>query len=742
MAKKDIMDTQDLSEIRKMIGDAPASPSGPDGFNLDDIIAEVSGTVKEVQAGHQAKVENLRPRPAPRAPEARQEPVPAETGRPVEAPQETPRRRFQVIETPLGGQAAAPMPEGGTPVRPAQPQPPVQQAPARAPVQQPSRPAPIPGQDDDDWEEEEDGLSRREQKKLEKARRKAEKRARATADDEEDEEEIRVRDPRVAARSCLRRARGLAGRSIFVLLMALAAAYLSVAGGMGWPLPEAVNYSVSPVATVLAMMLMQFLAMFVGIDVIGLGFYNLFTGAPDRKTLVAVANLASIAHGLTIILRPAWGGWLPYCAVSILLLFAAMQEDKARFSARYRAFKAATLTQHPMGVFSHNDQRDGFSRAAKARMLENTPFLIEMERTDTADNFGMVYAPIALAACVIFALIVSIGRGEPTRFFWALSALLSVSAPAGVLCAAGPAYRNVSRRLLGEGAAIAGARSARRLRKTRQAVLSDGDLFPAGSVTVDGMKNYGNYSAEKLLAYAAAVTGGQGLEIGRVFAESLREQYGRPVKAQNVLQYESGGLSADVGGDSVLVGTAAFLTKLGVRLRDVHGMENAVFVVINSQLAGAFNLTYHPTAQTYGALHALSRLRIKPLLATRDFNISPAMVESLFELRNGATADEEGGRAFEMTEPSYVKNDAVCGILSHDGITPFTQMLQAADKLAGAVRANLALGAFSGVCGILLVFYLAFLFTVTALTPKNILLYLVLWYVPVFFITFHTRKKY
>lgn len=739
MAKKNFMDTQDLSEIRKMIGDLPdAASADRQEFNLDDIIAEVSGTVKQVQADKQTRAASRgeetpaarEQAPAVREPAQQQEPQPA----PIR--EEAPRRpRIQVVEAPLTGRSER-LHDDGAEVKPSAPQA-VETAVQPAPV-----PAPVEPETPDDGDAD-DGLSRRARKKLEKARRKDALQARRQAEAQEDEEEeIRARDPEVAMRSCARRARGLAGRSVPVFLAALAAAYLSVAGGMGLPLPDAVDYAASPVAAVLAMMLLQFFAMFIGIDIIGMGLYNLFTGEPDRKTLVAMANLSSTAHGLTMILRPDWGGWLPYCSVSILLLLAAMLEEKARYAARQRSFKAATLTANPVGVFSHNETRDRCTRAVKTRMLGNTPFLIEMERTDTADHFGVIYAPIALAACVIFALIVSIGRGEPARFFWALSALLSVSAPIGVVCAGGPAYCNVARRLLSEGAAIAGARAAARLRKARQTVVGDGDLFPAGSITIDSMKNYGNYNVEKLLAYTAAVTGGQGLEIGRVFAESLREQYGRPVKATNVLQYESGGLSADVGGDSVLVGTAAFLNKLGVRLRDVHGVENGVFIVINSQLAGVFCLTYHPTAQTYGALHTLSRLRMKPLLATRDFNISPAMVESLFELRSGTTVDEECGRAAEMTEAGYTKEDAVCGILSHDGITPFTQMLQAADKLAGAVRANLMLGAFSGVCGILLVFYLAFLFSVTALTPKNVLLYLLLWYVPVFFINLNTRKKY
>ena len=734
---KNIMDTQDLSEIRKLLGDAPDPPE-TGGFDLDSIIAEVGGTVKDIEQGKQRRVEHVRPTPR-FDPPARETPAPRAQA-PAEKPaEEAARARFRVVDT---------QPEAGERVieteRRAEEA--VRQASAPAPARRAAseeEPRPVRRMlpPEDDWDDEDEGESRREEKRRRKAEAQAAKAARrARTQEEDDEETYEARDPRVAQGSCARRARGLAGRSVPVLLLFLATTYLTLAGGMGWPVPDVLVYAENTVLCVLTLLVCQFVAMLIGVDIIGGGLYALFTGAPDRKTLVSFACLASLLHGVTIIVKPEWGGLLPYCAVSILLLFAAMQEEKARYSGRQRAFKAALMATRPTGVYCHRDEKTDTRAAVKTDMPSARDFLVELEKPDTAQRFAAVYTPVMLAASIIFALVVSLAQGVPSRFFWALSAMLSMSAPIGVICAAGPAYAGVSRRLLTEGAAIVGARSAGALRRARQAVLTDSDLFPAGSITIDGVRNYGSYSAEKLLSYAAAVTSGQGLEIGRVFSESLREQYGRPVKAANVLQYESGGLSADIGGDSVLVGTAAFLMKLHVRIRDIHGVENGVFVVINNQVAGVFVLTYHPSAPSYSALQAFRRMHKKPVLATRDFNITPAMVESLFELRSGTT--EAAPDAAELNDPGYTRRDTVCGILTHDGASSFAQLLHSAEKLSAAVRTNLGLGAFSGVCGLLLVFYLANLFAVDALQPKNLIVYLLLWYVPAFLMTLGTRRKY
>lgn len=715
---KNIMDTQDLSDIRKMLGDTPVPPS--EEFDLDSILAEVGGTVQNIER------ERREPAARPAAPQ------------PKIKVTELPVSEKRAEETRLRAQEEARRTEA---LRQAQAQEAAQERMRRAAAQSAPQAAPVPAPKPEmpAWEDEEPTpRESRRQEKEEKKQRRAETRAKKQKD--EDEETYAARDPRVAQASCARRARSLAGRSVFVLLMVLGTAYLTLAGGFGLPLPEAVRYETNTVTTVLVILIMQFLAMLVGIDTVGGGLYMFFTGQPDRKTLVSFALLGTLAHGITIIVVPAWGALLPYCSIALLLLFAIMQEEKARFAGRSRAFKAAQMATRPTGVYFHRDDRLDVSAAVKSPMETAEPFLIELEKPDTATRFAAIYTPVMLAASVVFALIVSVAQGVPSRFFWALSGLLVMSAPLGLLCAAGPAYRNVSRRLLAEGAAISGARGASRLCRAKQVVLTDSDLFPAGSITVDGVRNYGQYPPEKLLAYAAAVTGGQGLEIGRVFSESLREQYGRPVKATNVLQYESGGLSADIMGDSVLIGTAAFLMKLHIRIRDIHGVENGVFVVVNNQVAGVFVLTYHPSAPAYGALHAFRRMRKRPVLATRDFNITPAMVESLFELRNGTTDTTMDSAA--ITNPAYVAGDTVSGILTHSGITPMTQLLHSAERLSSAVRTNLGLGTFSGICGVLLVFYLEHLAAFEALQPKNLFVYLLLWYLPMFFMTLGTRRKY
>ena len=56
------------------------------------------------------------------------------------------------------------------------------------------------------------------------------------------------------------------------------------------------------------------------------------------------------------------------------------------------------------------------------------------------------------------------------------------------------------------------------------------------------------------------------------------------------------------------------------------------------------------------------------------------------------------------------------------------------------MRSNLILGGFAGVSGMLIMFYLTYLAEFAAISPQNVLLYLLLWYIPVMFITYGTRR--
>ena len=92
-----------------------------------------------------------------------------------------------------------------------------------------------------------------------------------------------------------------------------------------------------------------------------------------------------------------------------------------------------------------------------------------------------------------------------------------------------------------------------------------------------------------------------------------------------------------------------------------------------------------------------------------------------------------------LLDPRYAKGDAPAAVLTREGAGPFMQVLRCADKLAGAVRSALTLSTFAGLFGMLIVFYLVFQNQAAALPVQHLLLYLLIWYIPVFVINQQTH---
>ncbi len=557
-----------------------------------------------------------------------------------------------------------------------------------------------------------------------------------------EEEESRAKDPRRATKTCSRRAKFLRMRSRIVLLLLLGAAYLTMGNVFSLPVPQKIAYAVNPSLYLFVLVILEIFSMLIAIDVVGAGLYNLFTKTPDLLTAVSAALIGSLAHSICMILIPSMASTVPFTAVHMAILYTAMRGEEHRASGKQAIYKVASLSKNPIGIYCHNPEKKARMMILKFRTQDMEDFLKDIEKPDSYEKLSRLYGPIVIVVSLVLALVAAFAGGDKSRFLWAYSAILSMALSFGLISAFCLPYKYVSRKMMREGVAIAGVRVAGLLSRSRQVALTDGDLFPAGTVEIEGLRVFGRYTAERVLSYATAVIGGSGSSTYKVFAETLRERYGTPVRAANVLQYESGGLSADIRGDSVLVGGAPFVMRMGIPIQEGRNIQNSVFVVINNEVAGIFAMKYNPCAQSYAGIHTLLRNRKTPVLATRDFNINPILTEKCFDMKHGVLEYPELSRRSMLSDRGYVEKDTLCAILSRDDLAPYSDCIQAAGKLTWAVTANVCLGLLSSILGIVIMFFLTFTGSFLSATPLNVLLYLILWDIPVIFISQNTKKSY
>ena len=91
---------------------------------------------------------------------------------------------------------------------------------------------------------------------------------------------------------------------------------------------------------------------------------------------------------------------------------------------------------------------------------------------------------LLLLSCPLFSLIASVGRGAPERLVWCLSATTASAACLSGMLLFGRPFRVLSRRLSSSGAALGGWPGV--ARQGSAILLTDADLFPPGSVSLNG----------------------------------------------------------------------------------------------------------------------------------------------------------------------------------------------------------------------------------------------------------------
>ena len=206
-------------------------------------------------------------------------------------------------------------------------------------------------------------------------------------------------------------------------------------------------------------------------------------------------------------------------------------------------------------------------------------------------------------------------------------------------------------------------------------------------------------------------------------------------RADNLQCHEGGGLSANIRGDQVLVGSAAFMKLMEVQLPQGLNVKNAVFCAIDRELAGIFALSYTLPDTVFPALEALMLEKVEPVLATRDFNLIPAMLQQRFKLAVSKMAFPPVERRRQLSDEEQDHSDTITALLCREGLLPFAESITAAKRLRWATRLGTSLCCAGSVLGMLLSAYLTSVGAYTSLSPLNLLIYMLTWLAPVWFLS-------
>lgn len=447
--------------------------------------------------------------------------------------------------------------------------------------------------------------------------------------------------------------------------------------------------------------------------------------AQRRCSSQLLAVLSAIASGADCLVRltvPTRTDVMPYAAVSCMALtfglWGAVREGRGYFDT----FRSAAVDDDPPYLVTETDRGACKQRGAVPG------FYTTAIRDNAMTLWQAVLLPVVLVASLVFAGLSSLSQGRGADFLLNWSAILAAGATFALPLCWGLPFSHLARHLQKAGCAVAGWSGAEKISGQRRMILTDGDLFPPGTIQLNGVKVFGE-ELPRAASYAATLARCAGSGLERVFDGLLRGEGGHYQEAQDFSFYEEGGYSATIHGETVLLGTASFMRKMEVRMPGNINLRTGIFLAVDRQLTAAFAVKYHAAENVDFALRLMRRSRVTPVLASRDPNITPALLKRKFH----KSVKVEYPDLTDRVALSEAEQDRGLprALIFREGLLPYAETVCGSRRLCRAVRRSAMLSFFASAAGTLLTSYLTFQGSYDLLTPLALVVFCLLWTAPV-----------
>lgn len=471
-------------------------------------------------------------------------------------------------------------------------------------------------------------------------------------------------------------------------------------------------------------MLFMFIAALLGSFQLVEGLADLIRLRFSLNTLLLFSFLLCAVDGLFCLQQLRVPCCAPFTLQVVFSLFDTLHRRRTEMSQMDTMRKATNLTS----VRQAKDQPQG------QKVLLRDAGQVE----DFMDSYAQPSKPAKIRSWyVIGALIASLGVGITGAVLYDFTTGLQIAAV--TLLAAAPATFFVSlsrpadileKRFHKLGTLICGWKGVDAACGKVSFPIRHTDLFPGGTVKMNGVKFFGNRNPDEVVAYGTALILSENNGLAPLFEQVLESRNCHHLTAQNV-EHLDGGIIGEVRGEPVMVGSLSFLQSQGVEIPEGLRVSNAVCVAVEGVLSGLFAISYEKTRAAASGLHTLTSYRkLNPVIADGDFLITPGFLRSKFGIHSKRLqfADSQRREALAAMEPDP---DAPAAVLStQQNLVSLAYGVTGARALRKASYLGLFIHIIGGIIGIGIMLTLTIIGALHLLTPMHVMLYQLIWCLP------------
>lgn len=355
---------------------------------------------------------------------------------------------------------------------------------------------------------------------------------------------------------------------------------------------------------------------------------------------------------------------------------------------------------------------------------------------DPSEDMSGKVAPVAILCSLFVSILYGIiSRGDIFGAFSALAVMTAVSVPVANLLAVNLPMRKLCSEVLARNAMIAGYPSVRQFCDTKAVMVDATDLYPAGSITLNGVKAFDNYRITESFLSCAAVLKEAGSPLASVFDNVVDNNGGKLPKVESVMYEDKLGLVGFVNGERHLIGTAELLEKFGVTAPALSGEEQYVkegrqktYFAKGSKAVAMFVTTYSSTLRIAEELQRAEANGINMLVRTSDPNITSEKIAEDFGIFFRSVKVLSTGLGNVCKEVSSQKEDSSRAYLATRGsFLPFLRAISGCVRMKSNISLTVVIQLIGLILGVLITAAIVLCAGVHSLGAVKILLYVIFW---------------
>ena len=256
---------------------------------------------------------------------------------------------------------------------------------------------------------------------------------------------------------------------------------------------------------------------------------------------------------------------------------------------------------------------------------------------DPAETASQALAPVGLVSSLLLCVVSLLITKDASIAITALAAACCVCVAVTNMLAVNLPVSRLSRRLRRAGAMVSGYEGIKRMSAANAVLVDSADLFPRGTVVLNGVKPFVEEGLEDAVLAAGALMQTLGGPLCGVFEQVFSEHEGELPEVEKA-HFEAGsGVVGVVDGREILIGSRTLLKAHNIEAPEqsleskyTTGNRQILYVAADGALCAMFILTYNADRKKKAEIQELEANGVSLLVRSTDANLTPVFLSRLF----------------------------------------------------------------------------------------------------------------